>query len=227
MAVNKVVFGTDTLIDISDSTATPETLLAGVTAYAANGEKIIGTMQTGAELPALTAPAQADEIFHGKEALDENGNLLTGTFTIEDELTEQDSLIAQIQTALAGKTSGLKFASGSFTPTSNKPSENPLTVSGIGFRPKLLSILYEGGGMTTTSTTYKYTFVSACINTMGESSAYSCVYRYIESSSKQTILYSSDNSIYAVAITDDGFTITSGLSNAYISTAQYSYWALG
>lgn len=43
MAVNKVVYGTTVLIDISDSTVTPETLAEGVIAYNAAGEMIVGT----------------------------------------------------------------------------------------------------------------------------------------------------------------------------------------
>lgn len=47
MAVNKVVYGTTTIIDISDSTVTPETLLLDTVAYNAKGERIVGT-QTNA-----------------------------------------------------------------------------------------------------------------------------------------------------------------------------------
>lgn len=43
MAVNKVVYGTKVLIDISDSTVTPESLAEGVIAYNAKGERIVGT----------------------------------------------------------------------------------------------------------------------------------------------------------------------------------------
>lgn len=46
MGVNKVVFGAVSIMDISDSTVTPATLLKGVTAYDAKGEKITGTFET-------------------------------------------------------------------------------------------------------------------------------------------------------------------------------------
>lgn len=46
MAVNKVKYGDEVIIDISDSTVTEDTLAEGVTAYAANGEKITGSMPT-------------------------------------------------------------------------------------------------------------------------------------------------------------------------------------
>lgn len=48
MAVNKVVYGGNTLIDLSGSTVTPETLLEGETAYNAAGELITGTGSLGA-----------------------------------------------------------------------------------------------------------------------------------------------------------------------------------
>ena len=43
MAVNKVVFGAVSVIDISDATVTPDKLAEGATAYDAAGEKIEGT----------------------------------------------------------------------------------------------------------------------------------------------------------------------------------------
>ena len=46
MAVNKVVYGTTVIIDISDSTVTPATLAEGVIAYNAKGERIVGTYKT-------------------------------------------------------------------------------------------------------------------------------------------------------------------------------------
>ena len=42
MAVNKVVLGTETLIDISADTVTKETLAEGVTAHNSAGELIVG-----------------------------------------------------------------------------------------------------------------------------------------------------------------------------------------
>lgn len=44
MRVNKVQLANgETIIDISDSTVTPETLAEGVIAYNAKGERIVGT----------------------------------------------------------------------------------------------------------------------------------------------------------------------------------------
>ena len=45
MAVNKVVFGAVSIMDISDSTVTADKLAKGVTAYDKTGERITGTME--------------------------------------------------------------------------------------------------------------------------------------------------------------------------------------
>ena len=47
MAVNKVIYDGDTLVDLTDSTVTPETLAEGVIAYNAKGERIVGTATFG------------------------------------------------------------------------------------------------------------------------------------------------------------------------------------
>lgn len=47
MGVNKVVYGGETVIDITDSTVTEDTLAEGAVAYGANGERITGTMTAG------------------------------------------------------------------------------------------------------------------------------------------------------------------------------------
>jgi len=47
-----------------------------------------------------------EKMLEGETALGADGEVKTGTFTIQPELTEQDALIAQIQTALQGKAAG-------------------------------------------------------------------------------------------------------------------------
>lgn len=47
MAVNKVVFGGETVIDLTKDTVSPETLAEGVTAHDKSGKAIVGTMQAG------------------------------------------------------------------------------------------------------------------------------------------------------------------------------------
>lgn len=45
--INKVVFGGETLIDLTGDSVTPETLAVGITAHDKSGEQIVGTMQSG------------------------------------------------------------------------------------------------------------------------------------------------------------------------------------
>lgn len=63
----------------------------------------IASIQTGVELPTLTTPAADSEVFEGKEYIKQDGSAGTGTFTLSDEISAQDVLIAQIQEALEGK----------------------------------------------------------------------------------------------------------------------------
>ena len=50
MAVNKVVYDNNTLIDLTNDTVTPQTLAAGTTAHAADGSVITGVAPTTAVL---------------------------------------------------------------------------------------------------------------------------------------------------------------------------------
>jgi hypothetical protein len=54
----------------------------------------------GVELPILTNEGSVSDLLSGKELIDGDGNKITGTFTIDSELSTQDSLISQIQTAV-------------------------------------------------------------------------------------------------------------------------------
>lgn len=54
----------------------------------------------GIELPELSNPANADEVFFSKQLIDGDGEVVTGTFTIDNELDAQDDLITQLQAAV-------------------------------------------------------------------------------------------------------------------------------
>jgi hypothetical protein len=61
--INKVVLGSDTVLDLTSDTVTPETLLLGTTAHNAKGEIITGTLVPctvySAESPAATTSNSA------------------------------------------------------------------------------------------------------------------------------------------------------------------------
>lgn len=102
MAINKVIYRGNTLIDLTNDTVAPETLFQGATAHSKSGEIIIGTLELNNGTNTSDATAVADEIFSGKTAYTADGKV-TGTFTIDDELIEQDDLISQISALVATK----------------------------------------------------------------------------------------------------------------------------
>ena len=68
-------------------------MVSGISSIASNG------------LDTSDADALADEIMIGKTAY-VNGEKVTGTFSIENEIVSQDNIISQIQAALEGKAGG-------------------------------------------------------------------------------------------------------------------------
>lgn len=67
---------------------------------------LIAQISVGVSLPELESPASEDEIFLDKQTIGADGEIKTGTFTIQPELTQQNSLIDRIKTALQGKAAG-------------------------------------------------------------------------------------------------------------------------
>ena len=51
MAINKVIYGQTTLIDITDTTATSDVVATGYYFYGANGVKVQGALLNGDILP--------------------------------------------------------------------------------------------------------------------------------------------------------------------------------
>ena len=76
MAISKVVYGGNTLIDLTADTITADKLLKDITAHGANGEKITGTCTYDANTQDATATAA--EILTGKTAYNK-ATKVTGT----------------------------------------------------------------------------------------------------------------------------------------------------
>lgn len=89
MAVNKVVFGTETLIDLTSDTVAPEVLLAGYTATNAAGEAIAGA----AVIPTKTSELENDSGFlteqdiSGKLDKTGDGSNVTAAFSVASSRT--------------------------------------------------------------------------------------------------------------------------------------------
>ena len=92
--VNKVVFGGDTLIDLSSDTIAANKVLNGYTAHDASGAPITGSCNYDANTSDATA--SADDILSGQTAY-KNGTKLTGTMTNQGEkhltITARDTAV--------------------------------------------------------------------------------------------------------------------------------------
>ena len=67
---------------------------------------LVTALPGGVELPDLDNPGGAADLMAGKQLIDSEGRVVDGSFTLTDEMTEQDSLIEQIKSALKGKAAG-------------------------------------------------------------------------------------------------------------------------
>lgn len=76
MGYSKVIFGGETLIDLTSDTITKDKLLTGFTAHGADGEKITGTCAY--DVDSSSATAAAAEVLAGK-TFAKNGQIITGT----------------------------------------------------------------------------------------------------------------------------------------------------
>ena len=97
--INKVVYGTDTLIDLTSDTATRADVLSGKYFHLKSGERTTGTCTYDADTSDATA--DASEILSGEVAY-ANGNRITGTMPNRGAVTGTISTKAQQYTIQQG-----------------------------------------------------------------------------------------------------------------------------
>lgn len=131
---------------------------------------LVGSVEGG--IDTTDATATADEIFDGETAY-VNGNKVTGTFTIASELSTQDDLITQIQTALQNKASASEpvLQTKTVTPTTSQQTVKPdsgydglsqVTVNAMTTATQATpSISVSSSGLITASATQTAGYVSA------------------------------------------------------------------
>ena len=93
MAINKVIYGGNTLIDLTGDSVTKDKLLAGYTAHDKSGEVIEGTCLF--DVDSTDATATAAEVLSGQTAY-ARGNKVSGTMknngAVSEEITDKDSV---------------------------------------------------------------------------------------------------------------------------------------
>lgn len=129
----------------------------------------------GINLPELTNEGLAEDLMLGKELIDDKGNVITGTFTIDNELSTQDDLIAQIQAMVDGlpeagsgnpvlqeKTVTPSTSSQTVTADSNYDGLSKVTVNAMPSAVQATpNITVNSSGLITASTTQNAGYVSA------------------------------------------------------------------
>lgn len=125
-----------------------------------------------------------------------------------------------------GGESELKVATGTFTPIGNIIANNPITVTGIGFKPKII-YAYMASRTNTGIGTNKHHITSI----IASDNIFNALYLYINktstSSSAATNIKCVTLSAVKVQITDDGFEITSTNTSYYMNSVVWNYIAIG
>ena len=132
----------------------------------------------GVDLPELDNEGSAEDLMLGKELIDANGNVVSGSFTIDSELTTQDSLISQIVTALEGKSAAGAdpvLQSKTITPTTSSQIIEPdsgydgLDVVTVNAIPSNYIVPSGTLNITTNGTHDVKNYASATVNVTGSS----------------------------------------------------------
>ena len=87
-----------TLMDMAD-----EVRSKTGTTEALTPTKMLEAIASMSVIPTISNPAETTEVFLNKEYIDGEGNKHIGSFTIENELSEQDALLEALESALDGK----------------------------------------------------------------------------------------------------------------------------
>lgn len=217
MAVNKVVYGGETVIDLSGDTVTADSLVTGTKAHDKSGASIIGTN------PYAKAETDRAVAAIGVAIADKGVSVPDGT-TLDGMAALIESIEAGGDVQPAG---GTDRVTGTFTTSDAVLST--ITINGLGFTPKHVDVFFgdlsnAAGGRSkgTNSGTRYYLLGISCgfnYNVMlaktGDSTA--TVWRYGG--------YNYGAVGIGMSITTDGFTITNTSSTKYTYSGKYTYCA--
>lgn len=104
MAVNKVVYGSETLIDLTEDTATADTVAEGYTLHLANGQRTTGTAKY-AGAPVAGGPATVSNGLHFAQ-VDSTSTSTVFTATVPDVGSYYDGLTVVLKNGVVTSASG-------------------------------------------------------------------------------------------------------------------------
>lgn len=217
--VNKVIYGGTTLIDISDTTATANTILEGYTAYGADGSKITGTA-SGQSLIVVDTPDS-----HGGTIREITGKVVhlqtktitpTSSVQIVDPDTGYDGF-SQVTVNAAGAGT---IQSLTVTPSTSQQTFNSSSVDG--YKPVTVNAMPSGSVTAPSSISGSSASVSTGTNTLTLSKTISVTPNvttagYISSGTAGN----SSVSLTASVTTKAAATITPGTTNQTIASGTY------
>lgn len=125
MGVNKVVYGTTTIIDISDSTVAANKMLKGTVAYGANGDKVTGNIETKTSSN-LSASGKTVTVPAGYYASNATKDVSTVTRATTSISTTADTTNAKL-TLSASNNQGTGYVTGS-----NQTASKVITLTASG-----------------------------------------------------------------------------------------------
>ena len=98
MAINKVIFGEETLIDLTNDTTTAETTLAGFTGHGADGEPFSGSVDLSIYATTAYVDGQIDVLESSISGLSQTVNTQGESITsLQSQVSSNDTDIANLQ----------------------------------------------------------------------------------------------------------------------------------